>query len=143
MRKFFSLFLALSLALLMYGPMAMASDTPSIETYVLVNNAARGIVTNISTSTIRPGKDRILAWEVTTYDVSTSAVSCAFFDTASVAVTTLGTYATTTYLLGETVGSYQAPTYREPPKPISFSTALSVYQSPESIVTIYYEKTTP
>jgi hypothetical protein len=137
MKKFFSLFLAIALAILPLMPIATASDTPSILHYSVTNATGSAKNTAVSTSTIIPGKHRILGFRVCPVTSGSGTNVGGLYDAASTSDLSSAN------LLGEDSSANTASAGYDFPAPIPLSNGLYVAQGAQTTVTIYYERTIP
>lgn len=135
MRKYLSFLLAITLAIFLFVPIGMASDTPSVEHYSVTNNTASDAHTHIAVTTIYPGKDRILGFMVAPVTSGAGSAGAGLYDAI-----TDGTLSSAN-LLGEVMGVNTATHEKTFPAPISLENGLTVWQGAYTTVTIYYEIT--
>jgi hypothetical protein len=140
MKKYLSLLLALALMLTLpfIATNAKASDDPSVKVYVSVNTSSTNFkYTGVPTTTIIPGKHRILKWSVSTTNSGSGTTIAALYDADTQAE------ATTSTLFGEracanTTSAEYTFTY-----PKDITDGVYIEQGPYTVVTIEYERSRP
>jgi hypothetical protein len=134
MRKFLMFVCAVTMAVGMIIPAFAGPDGTNVQTYVSVDSAASGAF-NVNTTTITPGKCRIIGYTVAPYLSGAGTVTAALYDSASITNLTTGT---TTTLFSESAAANTASVETVFPYPKALSTGLSIVQGGGSVVTVYY-----
>jgi hypothetical protein len=137
MRKFLVFTLALVLIALPFIPVAKASDAPSILHYSVTNGTSSNTNTAVATTTIIPGKHRILGFKVCPITSGTGTNMGGLYDADST------DDLTSANLLGEDGSANTTNAGYNFPGPISISNGIYVAQGPYTTVTIYYERSVP
>ena len=134
MKRFWSLILVLALMLLPFLPIAKAEN---IYHYSVTNTAGSAANTAVSTSTIRPGKDRILGFRVCPITSGSGTNVGGLYDADETGELT------SSNLLGEDSSANTASAGYDFPRPIPISNGIYVAQGAQTTLTIYYEKYLP
>ena len=113
------------------------NEDRSIETYTIVNSSATNTIsTAISTSTIIPGKNRLVAYEICPTETAAEVV-IALYDSATVGG------ASSTYLFAESEARSNESKREYFLYPKDLANGLVVAQGPKTIATIFYERYRP
>ena len=136
MKKFAIFTLALGL-LMLFAPIANASDTPSIEHYAVSNATGSDAISYVAVTTIIPGKHRLLGFLVSPITSASGSTLVGVYD-AEVAGSI-----TNANLLGEKGGVNTTSYELWFPRPIDVTNGVGVYLGAGSTVTLYYERSRP
>lgn len=111
----------------------------TIRTYTTINSDTGGYdVTNISTSTIIPGKCELVGYSVVT--LATANVE-GLFDLVDASSSTTGSI--DSYIIHEGEVVYNLPAKEIFPEGIEITRGLTVRQGPKTAVTVYYKQVRP
>jgi len=138
MRKYLNILVALALAVLPLMPNAIASDQEDILVYTIVNDSTSAVLdTSISTSTIIPGKHRILGFTISPNVSGSGTVNVGLWDATSTT-----TWSSTSIFVEAACANTTTQTvWLARPKPIT--NGVQVSQGANCAVMIYYERTRP
>ncbi len=134
MRKFFSVLLALVVMVLPMMPLARASDEAQIYHYSVTNAAGSVATTAVSTSTMAPGKVRIIGFRVCPITSGSGTNVGGLYDAAS------ADQLSSANLIGEDASANTASAGYDFPRPVAITNGVYVSQGAQTTVTIYYEK---
>ena len=137
MRKYLVLTLAIVLAIFLFVPIGMASDTPSIEHYSVSNGTGAAAITYVSVTTIIPGKHRLLGFTVCPITSGAGTAIAGVYDAAAA-----GSISSTN-LFGEKGGANTASYTETFPGPMDITNGIAVYAGSGTSVTLYYERSRP
>ena len=145
MRKYvFSLLILLMMITPVFaGNFVRMNEQSDIKTYVSINSGSTTTCTNVATTTIIPGRHRIIGYEVAPNVSGAGTVTVALYDATAVTAATLGTYDTAGDLFAESASANTASAERSFPYPKKLDTGLSIFQGAGTVVTIFYERYSP
>jgi hypothetical protein len=123
--------------LLSFVTIAKASDEESILHYTVTNGTGAAVNTYISTSTIIPGKHRILGFAVNPITSGSGTSAAALYDAADSGDVSAAN------LIGEKVQANTGSDSEWFVRPIALSNGAGVSVGAGASITIYYERSRP
>ena len=137
MRKFFTLFLVSALIILPFVGVINASDVQSVLHYSVTNRTGSAVNTAVATTTIIPGKHRILGFRVYPITSGSGTNIGGLYDADTTAEMTSAN------LIGEDLSANTTSAGYDFVYPVEVTDGIYVTQGAQTTVMIYYERTRP